>query len=113
PRRALRGAAGGLTADRRRPARAGRRDDVGARARDAGPRPAARRLDGALRPARLRVPPGRRAPDELPPAALDAARARDGVRGSGGDAAPLPARDRGPLPLLLVRRRDADPVTKS
>ena len=28
----------------------------------------------------LRVPAGRRAPDELPPAALDAARARDGVR---------------------------------
>ena len=39
-----------------------------------------------LRHAGLRVPAGRRARDELPPAALDAARARDGVRGRRGDA---------------------------
>ena len=38
----------------------------------------------------LRVPPRRLPADELPPAALDAARARDGVRGRGGDAPPLP-----------------------
>ena len=65
------------------------------------------RPDRALRHARLRVPPRRRAADELPPAALDAARARDGVRRGGGDAAPLRARDRRALPLLLLRRRDA------
>ena len=38
----------------------------------------------------LRVPPRRLPADELPPAALDAARARDGVRGRRGDAPPLP-----------------------
>ena len=50
--------------------------------------------DRALHHARLRVPPRRRAPDELPPAALDAARARDGVRRHRGDARALPARRR-------------------
>ena len=64
----------------------------------------------ALHHAGLRVPARRRAADELPPAALDAARARDGVRGRRGDAPPLRARDRGAVPLLLVRRCDADPV---
>ena len=63
-----------------------------------------------VRHAGLRVPARRRAPDELPPAALDAARARDGVRGRRGDAAPVPRRRRRALPLLLVRRRDARPV---
>ena len=38
------------------------------------------RPDVALRHARVRVPARRRAADELPPAALDAARARDGLR---------------------------------
>ena len=61
-------------------ARARRRHDDGARARDARTRRAARRPHRALHHAGLRVPPRRRAPDELPPAALDAARARDGVR---------------------------------
>ena len=61
----------------------------------------------ALRHARLRVPPRRCAADELPPAALDSAGARDGLRGHRGDAAAVPSRDRGALPLLLVRRRDA------
>ena len=46
---------------------------------------AARRPHRALHHARLRVPPRRRAPDELPPAALDAARARHGVRRSRRD----------------------------
>ena len=70
-------------------------------------------LQGRTRPLRhagLRVPPCRRAADELPPAALDAARARDGVRGRRGDAAALRARDRRALPLLLVRRRHAHPL---
>ena len=57
------------------------------------------------------VPARRRAADELPPAAVDPARARDGLRGRRGDSAAVPARDRGALPLLLVRRRDADPVS--
>ena len=86
PRRALRGRAGGVGADPGRGARPRRRHDDGARARDARPRRAARRPHRAVHHAGLRVPPRRRAPDELPPAALDAARARDGVRGSGGDA---------------------------
>ena len=42
--------------------------------------------------------------------ALDAARPRDGLRGNRGDAAPLPARRRGAVPLLLLRRCNADPV---
>ena len=62
----------------------------------------------ALRHARLRVPPRGCAADELPPAALDPAGARDGLRGHRGDAAAVPARDRGALSLLLVRRRHAD-----
>ena len=70
-------------------ARARRRHDDDARARDARARRAARRPHRALHHARLRVPPRRRAPDELPPAALDAARARDGVRRHRGDAAAL------------------------
>ena len=61
----------------------------------------------------LRLPARRRAADELPPAALDAARARDGVRRRRGDARALPARDRRAVPLLLVRRCDADPVSDS
>ena len=44
----------------------------------------------ALRHAGLRVPARRRAADELPPAPLDPARARDGVRRHRGDAAALP-----------------------
>ena len=65
----------------------------------------------SVRDAGLRVSAGERAADELPPPALDASGPRDGVRRSRGDAPPVPARDRGALPLLLVRRRDADPVT--
>ena len=56
---------------------------------------AARRPHRPFHHARLRVPAGGLAVDELPPAALDAARARDGVRGDRGDAPPLPARRRG------------------
>ena len=47
--------------------------------------PLAGRTDLFITPG-LRVPPRRRAPHELPPAALDAARARDGLRGRRGDA---------------------------
>src|SRR5205823_1613466 len=42
---------------------------------------------------------------------LDAAGARNGLRGRGRGAPPLRARDRRALPLLLLRRCDADPVT--
>src|SRR5262249_44552936 len=38
-------------------------------------------------------------------------RAGDGVRRRRGDTASLPARDRRALSLLLLRRRDADPVS--
>ena len=72
---------------------------------------AARGPHRALRHARVRVPAGRRAADELPPAALDAARARDGVRRRRGDEGALPAGDRRALPLLLLRRCDARPVS--
>ena len=73
-------------------------------------RRAARGTDRALRHAGVRVPARRRAADELPSPALDAARARDGVRRRRADAPAVPARGRGALPLLLLRRRDADPV---
>src|SRR5262249_459015 len=82
-----------------------------ARARDARARRPARGADGALRPARLRVPARRRAADELPPSALDAPRAGHGLRRRRRDAQALPDRDRGALPLLLLRRRRADPVS--
>ena len=58
------------------------------------------------------VRPRRPSADELPPAALDAARPRDGVRRSRGDAAAVRPRDRGALPLLFLRRCDADPVSR-
>ena len=54
----------------------------------------ARRPHGAVRHAGLRVPPRRPPADELPPAALDAARARDGLRRRRGDPPPLPPRGR-------------------
>ena len=91
-RRALRGAPGGVGADPRGRARARRRHDDRARARDARARRAARRPHDAVRHARLRVPARGRAADELPPAALDAARARDGVRRRRARRAALPAR---------------------
>src|SRR5207244_12489374 len=64
----------------------------------------------AVHHARLRVPTRRCAPHQLPPAAIDAARARDGVRRDRRDTSPLRARDRGALSLLLLRRCDADPL---
>ena len=79
----------------------------------ARPRRAARGPHRALHHARLRVPARRRAADELPPAADDAARARDGVRGRRGDARALRARDPRAVPLLLVRRRDARALKRS
>ena len=66
---------------------------------------------GPLHHARLRVPSRRRAPHELPLAADDPARARHGVCGDRTDAGAVRARDSRALPLLLVRRRDARPVT--
>src|SRR5262249_44703233 len=82
-----------------------------ASAGDAGARRAAVGPHDPVRHPGLRVPPRRRAAHQLPPAALDAARAGDGVRRRRGDTAPLPRRDRGALSLLLVRRCDARPVT--
>src|SRR5207237_9897125 len=74
---------------------------------DAGSGRAADRAHGALRHAAVRVQTRECAADELPLAALDASRARDGLRRRRGDPAPLLARDRRALPLLLLRRRDA------
>ena len=74
---------------------------------DGRARRAARGTDVTVRHARVRVPAGGRAAHELPPSALEPARARDGVRGCRGDARALPRRGRRALPLLLVRRRDA------
>ncbi len=54
-----------------------------ARARDARARRAARRPHDAVRHARVRFRTGRRLADELPPAAVDAARPRHGVRRRG------------------------------
>ncbi len=73
------------------------------RARVGCARGAARRAHGALRHTRIRVPPRRCAPDELPPAPFDAARARDGVRRPDEIAATLRAGNRRAVPLLLVR----------
>src|SRR5262249_49448828 len=87
---------------------AGGRDDDGAGARDDRPRRAPCRPHDVVHHARVRVPAGGRTAHELPSAALDAARARDGFCRDRGDAAPLPGRGRGALPLLLVRRRDVD-----
>ena len=79
-RRAVRSSARGVGSDRGRRARPRRRHDERARARDGRARRAARGAYDAVRHAGLRVPARRRAADELPPAALDSARARDGVR---------------------------------
>src|SRR5439155_7833037 len=102
-----RGGAGGVGANPRGGARARRGHDDGAGARVARPRRAVTGPDRSLRHPRLRVSAGRLAADELPPAALDTARARDGLLRRRGNAPPLPARDRRALPLLLLRRRDA------
>ena len=61
----------------------------------------------ALHHARLPLPRRRRAPHELPPAALDAADAGERVRGLRDDPRRLRARDPRALPLLQLRRRDA------
>ena len=65
----------------------------------------------ALHHAGVRVSPGRRVTDELPSAAVDLARARDGVRRGRGRARALPGGDCAEVPVLLVRRRDAGAVT--
>ncbi len=61
----------------------------------------------SLRLPAVRVQARGRAADQLPSAALDAARARDGLRRCGGDARALSPGDRRALSLLLIRRRDA------
>ena len=76
-----------------------------------------RRRRGPQRPHRpvrhagVRVPPRRRAADELPPAPLDAAGARHGLRRNGRDPRAVPRGDCRALPLLLLRRCHARPVT--
>src|SRR5918992_873936 len=87
------------------------RDDHGARPRVAGARRLARRPHRPLHHAGLRLPAHRCAPDELPSPRLDAPRARHGLRRRRRDAQPLSDRDRRALPLLLLRRRDAGPVS--
>ena len=69
------------------------------------------RSNEPLHHARLQVRARRRAAHELPPAAFDAAGAGDGVRRRRGDERPVRARRRRALPLLLLRRRDADPLS--
>src|SRR5207302_5706602 len=70
-----------------------------------------RRPDRALRDPRLRVPPRRRAAHELPSSALDAPRARHGLRRRRGDPRALCGGDSRALPLLLLRRRHARAVS--
>jgi hypothetical protein len=61
-------------------------------------------------PAARRQLPGRHRSDhELPPAALDVADAGRGVRRDGERPRRLPRGGRAGLPLLQLRRRDADP----
>ncbi len=83
---------GGVGADRVGIAGARGGDDDGACPRDGGSGRPARRPYLAVHHAGLRVPARRRAAHELPPSALDASRARDGVRGSRGDARALSGR---------------------
>ena len=90
PRRALLGRAGGVGADpggASACSRSGRPRCACSRRSPRGA-PLAGRTELFITPG-LRVPAGRPSPDELPPAALDPARARDGVRRRGGDAAPV------------------------
>ena len=72
--------------------------------------PLAGRSDLFITPG-FRFQPGRRAADQLPPASHDAPRARDGLRRRGAHAGALRPRDPRAVPLLLLRRCDADPVT--
>ena len=97
----------GVGADPRGAARARRGDDDGAACSRRSP--AARRSPGARRSSSRPASSSgaSTAADELPPAALDAARARDGVRRRRARRGAVPRRRGGALPLLLVRRRDA------
>ncbi len=78
----------------------------GRRARGRRQRARGRGRDRAVRHAGLPLRRGRRAADQLPPAALDPAGAGGRVRGLRAHPGRLPGGDRGPLPVLLVRRRD-------
>ena len=104
----------GQSSAERGPARRRGRDDHDAGARVGGGRrtaasgPAAGAADLFIYPGH-RFRAGRRARHELPPAALDAAGARRRVlRARALILRRLPPRRRRALPLLLVRRRDAD-----
>ena len=110
-----------VAAERARDARTRRarrrgRDHVRARARVVRrARSLVRAVGGVhatLRATGRRVPRGRRAVHELPPAAQHAVDARERVRRARADAAPLPRGARRGLPVLQLRRRDAAPALK-
>src|SRR5690606_19111005 len=120
PRRALRAARGGRRGGRAhagaRRARGRRRHDRGARARDLRApgrhRGARSGRDGPLPAARRALRGRRRAAHELPPAPLVAADARRRLRRPRAAARRLRRGGAAGLSLLLLRRRDADPVMR-
>src|SRR6185312_1199955 len=65
----------------------------------------------ALHPAGSSLPGRRRPADQLPPATLDAAGTGLGLRGLGPHPVRLRGGTRRGLPLLQLRRRDADPMS--
>ena len=105
--RIARSATGGASSRSARPRRARWRTRSARGAGESSPRPRDR-LDVHL--PGFRVPGRRCADDELPPAAIVAADARRSLRRPGADAGRVPGRGRGALPVLQLRRRDADRV---
>jgi S-adenosylmethionine:tRNA ribosyltransferase-isomerase len=75
-------------------------------------RDAVSRADVALHPPGAHVPRSGRDDHELPPAALDAGRAGERVRGPGADPASVRGGGARALPLLQLRRRDAHPIER-
>ena len=112
-RRAVRARAGDGRGDRararRRRARGRGRHHGAARAGEPPRRPGAlragRRRDPPVHHARLPLPGGRPAADQLPSAALDPVHAGRGLRRAGADAAAYAHAIAHALPLLLLRRR--------
>src|SRR5690606_832731 len=75
-----------------------------------GLHPGRQRRDQAVHPAGLHLPGGGSTHHELPPATLHAAHAGRRIRWIRASDARIPRRRRGALPLLLLRRRDGDPL---
>ncbi len=73
---------------------------------------AGRRRDQPPDHARLRVPGGRPAAHQLPPAPLHPAHAGERLRGPRARDGGLRPRRRPAVPLLLLRRRHGDPLTR-